>query len=184
MNSFHVFSHQCARFANNRDLKPENVLIGEDMHIKLTDFGTAKILDGPGKHCTSVRLFLIRLLPSGDRANSFVGTAEYVSPELLIDKICTKRYVRMSLCIRPYSNASSDLWAIGCIVYHFLAGKPPMKGANEYQTFQKITSLDYSFPAGFPQVAEEFVRSLLVTDIPLFFLHLSPLCRYVIPRHG
>lgn len=134
----------------HRDLKPENVLLDEKMHIKITDFGTAKILTPPKP-------------PSGDgsyqgdtigavdntRANSFVGTAEYVSPELLTEKAACK---------------ASDLWAFGCIIFQLLSGRPPFKAANEYQTFQKIVHLEYEFPKGFPAVARDLVERLLVLD--------------------
>ena len=80
---------------------------------------------------------------------SFVGTAEYVSPELLRDKNACK---------------ASDLWAFGCIVYQLIAGRPPFKAANEYLTFQKILGLEYSFPDGFPEVARDLVERLLVLD--------------------
>ncbi|KAI5209971.1 Pkinase-domain-containing protein [Aureobasidium subglaciale] len=136
----------------HRDLKPENVLLDEQMHTKITDFGTAKILDirsagEPG----------IDGPASGDpmdgaeqeRAVSFVGTAEYVSPELLTDKNACK---------------ASDLWAFGCILYQLLAGRPPFKAGNEYQTFQKIVALDYHFPDGFPPVARDLIERLLVLD--------------------
>ncbi|PTU16863.1 hypothetical protein P175DRAFT_0512731 [Aspergillus ochraceoroseus IBT 24754] len=73
-----------------------------------------------------------------ERASSFVGTAEYVSPELLTDKNACK---------------ASDLWAFGCIIYQLIAGRPPFKAGNEYQTFQKIVALDYEFPVGFPSIA-------------------------------
>lgn len=59
---------------------------------------------------------------------------------------------------------SSDLWALGCIIYQLLAGRPPFKGTNEYQTFQKIVHLEYSFPAGFPAHAMDLVSQLLVHD--------------------
>jgi 3-phosphoinositide dependent protein kinase-1 len=134
----------------HRDLKPENVLLDREMHVKITDFGTAKILPDPSASKST-------LAGSGapvdgvetDRAVSFVGTAEYVSPELLRDKNACK---------------ASDLWAFGCIIYQLLAGRPPFKAANEYLTFQKILALDYTFPDGFPSVARDLVERLLVLE--------------------
>ena len=132
----------------HRDLKPENVLLDDQMHVKVTDFGTAKILNqGHGKG--EANIDRLQGCASNDRASSFVGTAEYVSPELLTDKNACK---------------ASDLWAFGCIIYQLLAGRPPFKAANEYLTFQKITSLQYEFPYGFPGVAKDLVERLLVLD--------------------
>lgn len=135
----------------HRDLKPENVLLDRDMHTKITDFGTAKILPDPKVYSSSREVALGDSTDGAetDRAVSFVGTAEYVSPELLRDKNACK---------------ASDLWAFGCIIYQLLAGRPPFKAANEYLTFQKILALDYSFPEGFPEVARDLVERLLVLE--------------------
>lgn len=133
----------------HRDLKPENLLLDDNMYIKVTDFGTAKIL--PEKKDDDGRPigFESDSTSSENRASSFVGTAEYVSPELLTDKCACK---------------ASDLWAFGCIVYQLLAGRPPFKAVNDYHTFQKIVGLDYEFPRGFPEVARDLVERLLVLD--------------------
>lgn len=142
-----------ARGVIHRDLKPENVLLDDQMHVKITDFGTAKILNvraRPPKDANGDIGAGSPLDGSEDnKANSFVGTAEYVSPELLTDKKACK---------------SSDLWAFGCIIYQLLAGRPPFKAGNEYLTFQKIVALEYQFPAGFPEVAKDLVERLLVLD--------------------
>ncbi|XP_046325903.2 3-phosphoinositide-dependent protein kinase 1-like isoform X1 [Haliotis rufescens] len=131
----------------HRDLKPENILLNDEMHIQITDFGSAKILkdsspveNSKGGDGTPA---------SGGRRNSFVGTAQYVSPEVLTSK---------------KASFSSDLWALGCIIYQFLAGLPPFRGGHEYQIFQKITKLEYDFPEGFPDSATDLVEKLLVID--------------------
>lgn len=137
----------------HRDLKPENVLLDDAMHVKITDFGTAKILEMPQNGQSSFGQVSVSNDPldgsETDRAISFVGTAEYVSPELLTNKNACK---------------ASDLWAFGCIVYQLLAGRPPFKAGNEYQTFQKIVNLEYSFPEGFPPTARDLIEKLLVLD--------------------
>ncbi|WYZ37435.1 hypothetical protein EsH8_II_000941 [Colletotrichum jinshuiense] len=139
----------------HRDLKPENVLLDDHMHVKITDFGTAKLLTDPREAQNAGDG--ARGLPESNRgdaeddsrAASFVGTAEYVSPELLTSKNACK---------------ASDLWAFGCIVYQLLAGRPPFKAATEYLTFQKIVNLEYDFPAGFPPAARDLVERCLVLD--------------------
>jgi 3-phosphoinositide dependent protein kinase-1 len=133
----------------HRDLKPENVLLDDAMHVKITDFGTAKILDQKKPNGVGSTAGDPLDGAESDRAQSFVGTAEYVSPELLTDKNACK---------------ASDLWAFGCIIYQLLAGRPPFKAANEYMTFQKIVGLEYTFPDGFPPLAKDLVERLLVLD--------------------
>ncbi|KOS39821.1 hypothetical protein ACN38_g9331 [Penicillium nordicum] len=162
-----TFDEECTRFYSaqildtidymhkrgviHRDLKPENVLLDSGMHVKITDFGTAKILKTPRADPSSSGILPLDSaeLTQEERASSFVGTAEYVSPELLTDKNACK---------------ASDLWAFGCIIYQLLAGRPPFKAGNEYQTFQKIVALDYEFPIGFPTVARDLVERLLVLE--------------------
>jgi len=122
-----------ARNIVHRDLKPENLLLTSHRHLKLTDFGTA--LDH-----TDLSL---------NTDSHFVGTAEYVSPEVIRGE---------SACF------SSDLWALGCILYHMLVGRPPFKAANEYLTFEQIRALDVAYPESLPAQAVDLIRRLLVSE--------------------
>jgi serine/threonine protein kinase len=116
------------------------------MHIKITDFGTAKLPTLPTPPTPGL-IPSTATIDSTPRTNSFVGTAEYVPPELLNERSAVPE---------------SDLWSLGCVIFQLLAGRPPFKAGNEYQTFQKILKMDYKVPDGFSAYAGDLIRRLLV----------------------
>lgn len=66
-------------------------------------------------------------------------------------------------------DCSSDLWAIGCIIYQMIAGRFAFQGLSEYLTLQKVKQMDYSFPDGFDEHAKDLVQKLLVCKCLLRF---------------
>merc|ERR1712137_1151117 len=117
----------------HRDLKPENILLSEDMHVRVVDFGTARDL-GTDRSA---------------RSKSFVGTAEYVCPELLTQK---------------EAGLSADLWSLGCMLYQFFSGRAPFKAASEFLIFNLIENRKFSYPENFPEVAKDLIDQLLELD--------------------
>ncbi|KAJ9117630.1 hypothetical protein QFC22_004480 [Naganishia vaughanmartiniae] len=146
------FMHE--RGVIHRDLKPENILLDEDMRIKVTDFGSAKVLDLSelpiGKSLQNVRgsNATDRDATQEERKRSFVGTAEYVSPEVLRNE---------------HASFAADIWAFGCILFQMLAGRPPFRGATEYLTFQQVLKAEYEFPEGFDEQAKALLQQVLVS---------------------
>lgn len=104
----------------HRDLKPENILLDHNMHIKVADFGCSKIIEPQTDAVDGTAAPAVNNdehqqpppPPFKQRRNSFVGTAQYVSPELLTENTI---------------STSSDLWALGCIIYQMIAGLPPFR---------------------------------------------------------
>ncbi|MBK7396536.1 MAG: serine/threonine protein kinase [Myxococcales bacterium] len=95
----------------HRDLKPANVFLTKpddgslDVHVKLMDFGIAKLLD---EDPTSSREL-------ETRRGSIVGTPAYMSPEQALAQAVDER---------------SDLWSLGATVYRLLTGQLPFGTAN------------------------------------------------------
>lgn len=90
-----------------RDLKPENVLMDASGYIKITDFGLSKNYIGS----------------NASTADSFVGTAEYFSPEVVNGG--------------NYGKAV-DFWAIGILLFEMLTGETPFKGHDTEEVLYKI----------------------------------------------
>uniref|UniRef100_A0A1I7VJJ2 non-specific serine/threonine protein kinase n=1 Tax=Loa loa TaxID=7209 RepID=A0A1I7VJJ2_LOALO len=128
----------------HRDLKPENILISETGHILLSDFGSAKILD----HTKPSRQ---RDRPEVQkRRGSFVGTAQFVSPEVLKGE--------------PVQQAC-DYWALGAIIYQLLTGKHAFHDVCEYLIYRRVMNAMYKIPDDFPEVAACIVRKLLIVKV-------------------
>lgn len=126
----------------HRDLKPENILFDENWHVLITDFGSAKIMTNEDTNKKEEEA-------STRRKNSFVGTAQYVSPEILTDTEATY---------------ACDLWAFGCILYQMLCCSPPFQAGSDYLIFQKILKLEYTFPEDFDKAAKDLIEKLLVIN--------------------
>ncbi|KNB46108.1 kinase [Blastocystis sp. subtype 4] len=97
-----------------RDLKPENVLLGADGHIKLTDFGLSRYYNinlDEKRHISEMRSY------------SYCGTEQYMAPEMLLR--------------RPHTEAI-DWWALGILMCECLTGYHPFQGHSHHQTLNNI----------------------------------------------
>lgn len=121
-----------------RDLKPENILLHDTGHIMLTDFDLSKEAI-PRNDPSIVKSNSPNTPPAIDtksciahlRTNSFVGTEEYISPEII--KGCGH-------------SCAVDWWTLGILLYEMLYGTTPFKGANRNETFSRILRIDVAFP--------------------------------------
>ncbi|TKW03591.1 hypothetical protein SEVIR_7G051600v4 [Setaria viridis] len=143
-----------------RDLKPENILLQEDGHIVLTDFDLSFLTSSKPhviKHSTSRRRRSKEFLPPSfvsdpaTPSNSFVGTEEYIAPEVITGA--------------PHSSAI-DWWALGILLYEMLYGRTPFRGKNRKKTFHNILHKDLTFPSSIPVslAAKQLIHGLLQRD--------------------
>ena len=94
----------------HRDVKPSNILIDRAGRAKVADLGLARH-EGEGGD-TQLTI-----------AGSMMGTVDYVAPEQIVD-------ARMA-------DIRSDLYALGCSLFHMLAGRVPFHDGSAYQKMQQ-----------------------------------------------
>ncbi|PSR86644.1 Phototropin-1 like, partial [Actinidia chinensis var. chinensis] len=125
-----------------RDLKPENVLLQSDGHVSLTDFDLSCLtsckpqllipeVNEKKKHHKGQQSPIFMAEPMR-ASNSFVGTEEYIAPEIITGAGHT---------------SAVDWWALGILLYEMLYGYTPFRGKTRQKTFANILHKDLKFPS-------------------------------------
>nr|GLL26774.1 phototropin-2-like [Ipomoea trifida] len=142
-----------------RDLKPENILLQANGHVVLTDFDlsfktTCKlqvIKHPPPKRRSRSTPPLTFVAEPTTQSNSFVGTEEYIAPEIITG---------------AGHSSAIDWWALGILIYEMLYGRTPFRGKNRQKTFANILNKDLTFPSSVPVslAGRQLINALLNRD--------------------
>ncbi|XP_056858569.1 phototropin-2 isoform X2 [Raphanus sativus] len=145
-----------------RDLKPENILLKKDGHIVLADFDlsfmtscTPQLIIPPApkkrRRSSKSQPLPTFVAEPATQSNSFVGTEEYIAPEIITGSGHT---------------SAIDWWALGILLYEMLYGRTPFRGKNRQKTFANILHKDLTFPSSIPVslVGRQLINMLLNRD--------------------
>eukprot|EP00475_Leptophrys_vorax_P006543 TRINITY_DN1405_c0_g1_i1.p1 TRINITY_DN1405_c0_g1~~TRINITY_DN1405_c0_g1_i1.p1 ORF type:complete len:544 (+),score=155.01 TRINITY_DN1405_c0_g1_i1:39-1670(+) len=114
-----------------RDLKPENVLVDDFGHLCLTDFGLAKHLNPE------------------EEAHSFVGTPEYLAPEIVQ---------------QAGHGKAADWWCLGIFLYELTVGVTPFYAQKVDDMYNKIVNAKVKFPPRLSEECRDLISQLLVRE--------------------
>lgn len=145
-----------------RDLKPENLLLQSDGHLLLTDFDLSYLASCKPQLVKNAELSKRKRKMKNEppptfvaeptmASNSFVGTEEYIAPEIITG---------------TGHSSAVDWWALGILLYELLYGHTPFRGKNRQNTFAKILHKDLTFPSSIPAslAARQLIHRLLHRD--------------------
>ena len=139
------YLHNTMEISHN-DLKPSNILLDSNFHIKLIDFSTAKVKDKIFDK--SKGDFIIS---DESVSKDIIGTAEFISPEMVNQKITDYR--------------TNDIWALGIIIYMLFNGESPFKDKNDFMTLDRVKECKFEYiKKDVPEDVVDLINNILIED--------------------
>lgn len=137
----------------HRDIKPANILFADDQHVKLADFGIARLFSNASSLTT---------------AGGVLGTADYMSPEQADGRPITAR---------------CDQYSLGGVMYALLAGRPPFRAKSlpemlQLQRFAQPEPVTRYAPDT-PKQLEGVIAQLLAKESADRFPNMAVLARHL-----
>ena len=126
-------AHSCGIV--HRDIKPENIMVRDDGIVKVLDFGLAKFVD--------------RVIVEDDDLSSSPTRKQLTTPGVIMG---TVRYMSPEQTRGQITDARSDVWSLGCVMYEMLAGRPPFSGESSADVIAEIVK---TFPASLSDMVDD-----------------------------
>ena len=102
----------------HRDIKPDNVMVGEFGETVVLDWGLARFLDKPAQENTDGDL-------GSTQEGDVMGTPAYMSPE-------------QAMGANDQVDHQSDVWSLGAVLFEIVTGRPPFQGRNLMQMLMTV----------------------------------------------
>ncbi|HVF47211.1 MAG TPA: protein kinase [Pyrinomonadaceae bacterium] len=129
----------------HRDIKPENIMLRDDGIAKVLDFGLVKLTENRKNIADSADATRVKTDPG-----MVMGTASYMSPEQARGKD---------------TDARTDIWSLGVVLYEMLAGDSPFAGETANDSIAVILTKDpRPLSHSVPHELQRFVRRALQKD--------------------
>ena len=167
----------------HRDLKPANIVLNEKMQVRLTDFGTAKVVhtsqrshssnSGMSDNLSCISGMSNISAISGISANNVSCPSQHSNERVIPlnqaddekdELVGSEHFISPEMLEFRQTSYASDIWALGVILFQMLTSKLPFKGRDQDHTFELIKKCQYEVPKDVPAEAKDLIEKILVKN--------------------